>query len=332
MDNYTHIDELIGKFLAGEASPEEALELEDWKALGNENLRYWDECLALHEITSPGLTTSAVNTDAAWEKMQSLLQQQPTETPVVSIAPPARKRQTWRIAAGVVLVLGLGALFTTIYKSNSGPELPDYYAAMGVPIKGVLQDSSVFSLEPNSRIDIRFNKNERRIAMSGRGFFSVKHDESKPFIIEAGSVQIKDIGTAFRVEAVPGNDTVLVSVSEGIVELSATGTNTLRLEARESGRFLQSQRRFEKIVPETVHENSRVLSFHNHSLNEVIASIEKTYGTKITLDDPKLGDCMITVDFHDEELDTVITIISETLSLHADKTANGYTLYGKGCH
>ncbi|MFZ1560420.1 MAG: hypothetical protein WAT37_10875, partial [Saprospiraceae bacterium] len=43
MDLYNHsMDDLISKYLCGEATPDEAMQLEEWKQISKENQLYFD--------------------------------------------------------------------------------------------------------------------------------------------------------------------------------------------------------------------------------------------------------------------------------------------------
>ena len=66
------MDALIGKFLSGEANPDEAMLLEDWIAESDENKRHFEQ-----SAKAFGLVEKAISTDHAWEKVQGELKQAP---------------------------------------------------------------------------------------------------------------------------------------------------------------------------------------------------------------------------------------------------------------
>ena len=65
------IDALISKFFAGEASPEEAMLLEDWKSESEENALYF-----ARSMQALGFAEPVVSTDAAWMHVRPQLQQE----------------------------------------------------------------------------------------------------------------------------------------------------------------------------------------------------------------------------------------------------------------
>ena len=83
-------------------------------------------------------------------------------------------------------------------------------------------DGSIVTLNRNSKLIFpkHFTKNVREVTITGEAFFDVKPNTSKPFIINAGNVQVKVLGTSFNVCAYPGTETVEVVVESGKVQVT----------------------------------------------------------------------------------------------------------------
>ena len=82
-----------------------------------------------------------------------------------------------------------------------------------------LADGTVVLMAPESAIDVAYGEGARRVRLlKGRAYFDVAADR-RPFAVQAGEVEARDIGTAFDV----GLDArgVDVAVREGIVDVSA---------------------------------------------------------------------------------------------------------------
>jgi transmembrane sensor len=85
-----------------------------------------------------------------------------------------------------------------------------------------LDDGSRVDLAPRSAIDIDFSDRARRIRLlQGQAFFVVAAGDRRPFVVEAGVVEARDIGTEFDVRT--GGDGTEVAVREGIVEVTIPG-------------------------------------------------------------------------------------------------------------
>ncbi len=42
---------------------------------------------------------------------------------------------------------------------------------------------------------------ERRVTLTGEGYFEVAHNSAHTFIVDAGNAEVQDIGTAFNINA-----------------------------------------------------------------------------------------------------------------------------------
>jgi transmembrane sensor len=79
-----------------------------------------------------------------------------------------------------------------------------------------LADGSVVSAGPNTVVQVDYSQETRRISLQrGEAMFKVTKDESRPFIVNAGSAIARAVGTRFGVERL--EDRVLVTVAEGRV-------------------------------------------------------------------------------------------------------------------
>jgi transmembrane sensor len=90
--------------------------------------------------------------------------------------------------------------------------------AVGAFQKFDLPDGSVALLNTDTAIDTAFTAAERRVRIvRGEVFFTVAKDPARPFIVTAGPVAVRAVGTAFNVFR--HNGTVEVLVTEGRVRL-----------------------------------------------------------------------------------------------------------------
>jgi len=90
-----------------------------------------------------------------------------------------------------------------------------------------LSDGSEVHLNYGSKIIYPqfFSGNTREVALTGEGFFKVAPDPEKPFIVKAGNLKIKAVGTAFNVLAYPGGDVVETTLVNGKVVLDLIEQN-----------------------------------------------------------------------------------------------------------
>jgi transmembrane sensor len=85
-----------------------------------------------------------------------------------------------------------------------------------------LADGSVVSAGPNTLVQVDYSQETRRISLQrGEAMFKVMKDESRPFIVNAGSAVARAVGTRFGVER--REDRVRVTVAEGKVAVVRSG-------------------------------------------------------------------------------------------------------------
>lgn len=71
----------------------------------------------------------------------------------------------------------------------------------------------VLNSESSIRFPDSFDDKERKVYLSGEGYFEVTHDADKPFLVEAGGVEIQVLGTWFNVRAYEGSHVFTTLVS-----------------------------------------------------------------------------------------------------------------------
>ncbi len=308
------MDALIGKFLTGEAGPEEAMFLEDWIAESNENKTYFEQ-----SAKAFGLVEKVVSTDKAWTNVQSQLTQAPIRK--LSIG--------WISAVAAILILSFGAVF---YLLNSN-EQNNLFTA-GKEKKNIeLNDGTDIQLAAHSSLELSagYGKKDRSLTLKGSGYFSVKHSKKLPFIIDAGPIHIKDLGTKFDVKTT--EDTIYVRVDEGIVVIYDNKGMKLTLHANESAHYVISNGDLKMdVVIENLKTKYKTILLDNLRLEDVVDLLNKTYQVNIRIDNPALKNCRITTEFLNEDLDTVLTVISQTLEVTIIKEKNTeYLIKGMAC-
>lgn len=326
--NNEYINELIAKYLAGEATPDEAIILDEWCNASPGNMAWFSE-----SKKAIGIKDTKVDTAKMFSAV--LAQIAPAESKEVKIIPLKPFFTPLRIAASLVVISLIGIMAAMYTRSNK--MMPDQQiASLGEVKETKLADGTKVALNKNTKLTVvgGFNDKERKLKLEGEAFFEVSHNETKPFVIDAGGVLIKDIGTAFNVKANPGSDSVFVSVTEGVVDMS-NETSTLRLEQNESAVFVRSTKQLillNLVEPNINAYHTKMFSFKAKTLSEVIETINGVYGYMIRLENNKLSGCRITVDFNNESPETIVAVITETLGLTFHKTNEGiYLIEGSSC-
>jgi transmembrane sensor len=155
-----------------------------------------------------------------------------TVVPLRPMPPQARSRESTkrgtpsrysvgRIAAAVAL---LAAGVTWLLLFFGGQTLT---TERGERREVNLADGSSVQMAPETRLRVSFDENERIIVLKeGRALFKVTRNPHRPFIVSAGNMRVRAIGTAFAVEH-RAHD-VLVTVSAGKVAVTSDSSPAAR--------------------------------------------------------------------------------------------------------
>lgn len=108
----------------------------------------------------------------------------------------------------------------------------------------VLSDGSRIWLNAQSSIKypVRFDKNERKVEISGEAFFDVKHDSLRPFIVETLDYDVKVLGTKFNVKAYSDEESSSTTLVSGSVIVPLKTGGERRLSPGEQLNFSRTEK------------------------------------------------------------------------------------------
>jgi transmembrane sensor len=184
------------------ASEADWLAFEDWLGQSPDNVRAYDAVEALWA------ELDELRPLAAAAKVVPLRPRRRVPAPVWAAA----------VAASLAAAVALGLMLrdeapTTVYATAKGEQR-----------QIALADGTHLRLNSGSRLAVRLGRHERRVELAeGEVAFDVVHDPARPFVVEAGDREIRDVGTAFDVLRHAGR--LEVAVDRGIVEVRPTGAS-----------------------------------------------------------------------------------------------------------
>lgn len=231
MDNrFTKIghyyQELVVKVVSGNATPEEHDELEEWLQLSMGHRMYYHHIRQTWLVSSVSGGSGWFDGDQAWEDTRALLK-----------GSTGRKRWSdrqflWRAAAVFVLAFSAGSI--TMYMGmrsmeetvNPMAQMNEITAPLGSKSRVMLPDSTVVWLNAGSRLRYAqtYNETGRDVDLVGEGYFQVRTNAAKPFVVHTGGVKVRAYGTAFNVKAYPEEKTITTTLVEGKVDVEALRT------------------------------------------------------------------------------------------------------------
>ena len=139
----------------------------------------------------------------------------------------ARRRQrrlrALTAAAAIILTAGIGGyvIQRRVQESASSVTGP---AIVSQPERRVLDDGSNVELNAGAKISLRFTETERRVWLEeGDAHFGVTRDPARPFIVVAGEIEFRAVGTAFSVQRTSNAVELLVTEGSVAVEKPRAG-------------------------------------------------------------------------------------------------------------
>jgi transmembrane sensor len=244
--------------------------------------------------------------------------------------PPNRRQRRpllrYAVAASVLAVaLGLG-LFSGL--NHPGGYRAEFATALGERKHVALPDGSVIDLNSRSRLQVRFEQDRRLIELSeGEAMFSVAHDTSRPFVVEAGSGKVTVTGTRFDVRRDVAQ--TRVAVEQGTVKVQgrdAADDQFISLSAG-LGTHVDAQGQVAAAYAVNPAEltawRSGKLVFNNASLSEVAAEVSRYREKPLTVANPAVASLRLTSVFKSDNTDALLKALPSILPVAVRTLADG---------
>lgn len=331
----SHIDFLIAKYLDGNISREEQTELDAWIMSSSVNSKYFSDVRYIYYKSQASCKYIQVDTGKAWDKLHKGMHPESVYAGRLKTGSISISRRWWiATAASVAILLGIAYIFQN-YRTLSRAASICTIVASDSAVAEKLPDNTMVTLNKNSKVRYSYNKLKRQkeLELTGEAFIEVTHGIDTPMVVIAGHTFIKDIGTSFNVKAYENMNNIDVSVESGEVEFYNSAGNGVHLLPGDLGRFDKISGKFTRMQadPNEIAYKTKRFLFRETGLSDVVTLLNEVYQTHISLDNPRLAGCSITVSFSNESIESVLGIITETLELSYIKTSDGYLIMGGKC-
>jgi transmembrane sensor len=312
-----NIDELLVKYLLGEADAQEHLTLNKWREANMGNEKYFQDFELIWEESKNQAAASSINEDEAWIRLKQRINTTKGEEEIITTKRIALNwKSLMRIAALFILIVGGSYFFYTTQSHKMLIVESDNLVTIET-----LPDGSIVTLNKNASISYpkSFKGKTREVVLNGEAFFNITPNKKKPFIIEANGVEVKVVGTSFNVKT--GKEKTEVIVETGIVEVSKN-KNVIRLSPKEKAVVNDNSEK-------PIKENTTDLLYNYYRSNEfeciniplwrVIEVLNEAYGSQIVIDNPQIKDLRFRTNLINQSLDDNLAIIAETLDIEIEK-------------
>jgi len=312
--------DLIIKYFAGDATPEEAMKVDDWATASNANTAFlksthkaWLE--AGNEVYHvPDVTQE-------WERLNARIR--PPQT-----APLQPSRYLWltRVAALLAIIAtGFAGYYVFNRNNQNQPNLTAEATDHNIELK--LKDGSLVNVAAQSTLIYPeiFAKDKRELTLVGSGHFEVEHNAAQPFYVHMGGLHVKVLGTSFAIAT--GKEKVAVTVTRGMVAFY-NNTDTVLVAEGNAGSYDKASHKFALTATAPLKGS---FHFNNTPLSEVAAQLSAHFKVTIAFADPGIRNCRISAGFEQQDLKEILSAISATFNIEYQIKGNKIQLSGHAC-
>lgn len=227
-----------------------------------------------------------------------------------------------RIALFLLIIFSSAGLWW-----QTGIVSDEYVTSAGEQRHIPLEDGSKLELNTASHADVRYTRLERIVTLySGEAYFDIADENYRRFVVLAGGLQVRDIGTRFIVRH--DNEQVTVTVLEGEVELTRPALSdrsgelpaTLTLLAGQQSHYrnevITSAIPIDSVAAAAWREGK--LIFKATPLREVVQELARYHPLRFVIHDPALADETVTGSFHIGELSSFLRALEQVLQIQID--------------
>lgn len=179
-----------------------------------------------------------------------------------------------------------------------------------------LPDGTLVRLNANSSLTYQqnFGQNNRKVKLSGEGYFEVKKNTEKKFIVNTGYIDVTVLGTKFNLYAYEDKDIIEMALVEGHVNVSTSQPpyQTICVKPNEKVTYnkYDNKLNIEKTTTkiETAWLNKELV-FREEKLENVFQCLSRKFRVKFSIDSSVSVDDVYTGAFDDEKIEDILEVL-----------------------
>ena len=340
---------MVSKKLAQEATEEELSELEELLRQHPEMhyaIQHIQDLWQLQPLPAP-------ETEEAFQKhLQKMSGEGIDTSPWLPTAPPdvhgtpARKSRVRRyVLAGLAFAATVSAVIFFVQgekpsdSAAPGGNLSEISTRHGSRTTVSLPDGSVVWLNAGSKLVYNkdFGTRKREVTLTGEAYFDVKKNADKPFIIHAGKIDIKVLGTLFNVKSYPGEKLTEASLIRGSIEVLIRDRPAEKIILKPNEKIVVADEPLNKAgKPGTADRNEPIVAithlnyvpndstiietswlenkliFQDESFAQVAARLERWFGVRISFENEKVQELRFTGPVPQESIQKALAALKIT--------------------
>lgn len=285
-------NELIGRSLEKTITEDELHVLTVWIRESRENRKLFDQYNEVWLMSNVIFNDGHYNTDEGWNSLHKEITKNDTIKNNKIRLINTNQLVIWRVASVAAMLVAAIFIGLFIQKSTklSTPQFVTVQSPRGEKSRIILSDGTIVWLNSDSQLTYSndFDGDIRLVKLSGEGYFNVKKDIKRPFIVRTSNADVKVFGTRFNVCSYPDEQLTEATLEEGKIGVYITGkpdpvavTPGQRMVFdKQSGNI--SLKQVNTDLYTSWKENK--LKFDDALFGDVVKKLERWYDVKIILD------------------------------------------------
>ncbi len=261
---------------------------------------------------------------------------------------PGAFRRRWGLVLGVAAAVAVGGLAVLSPWRETLPA-PHEIGGQDQGAQQRLADGSFVELRTGARVEVRYAAAERRVRLlEGEAYFTVAREPGRPFVVEAGGMAVRAVGTAFTVRLAP--TAVVVLVTEGVVKVTpptvppvarragagrelapetqlVAGQRALVATAIAEGTFpLRVETLSAAEVARELAWQGGTLVFEATPLGEVVAQFNRRHARRLEIAQPDLAALRISGRFRADNLEGFVELLESSFGVTVERRGESFVL------
>ncbi len=360
-NTFQSLDEVILKYLSGNATAEERDYLLAWIKADNSNKKYFEEIQKQHLVNQLTSKSPVFNREEGWNRVRAAFYKDQLQSRNSENQQKTRRILRWASVAVAVSFILAFFIGKWVYSPASdsmqqAQEFNEIHVPHGARSQLTLSDGTQVWLNAGStfRYPSHFSDNSREVTLEGEAYFDVTHVESKIFIVKTAGMNIKVFGTRFNVKSYPGEQKTTTTLVKGSIAIETKNSKApLMVKPNQVVTYFEDTKAFKieeaelkqkiaevkslpdqqmLVVPETnlltqtSWKDSKWL-IEAKELGELAVLLERRYNVKIHFDNEELKKYTFSGTLADETFEQVLKVMQISAPITYSINNNLVTFY-----
>lgn len=306
--------ELLVRYIQGECTAEETVIVEAWECLSDDNKKVLEQLYFILHASDCLQTMKDVSPQSALHNLKKKINGRRISSQFHRLLTISQ-----RVAAVLIIPILLFTGYLALQDYNNAKCMVEVKTNSGMVSSFDLPDGSKVWLNSGGKLKYPtvFSSEKREVYLEGQGYFNVKRNEDKPFVVRIDDFySIEVLGTEFNVTAYEDDHLIETTLVSGKVKLNIRLVDgrliQKLLKPNEKATYNRETHRLCISVVDT--ESDKMwregkIVFRQHPMEQVLKVLSRYYNVRFDVKDSRIMHSEITAKFTNEPLQQVLEYI-----------------------